>query len=191
MVTTIRQSNGTMTLSDLSSYNVSIRQPLEMSFRGYKLYTTPAPSSGAVLMGILKIMEGYPTSDSADVNLTTHRFDEAMRFSYGARLELGDPSFVPGVTQLEEALLSDKGAERVRNKILDNTTQPVEVYDPRSVYLPETHGTSHVVTADRDGMATSLTTTVNLLFGSLLMDPESGVILCVFDRLVYVPTRFA
>ena len=39
------------------------------------------------------------------------------------------------------------------------------------------HGTSHVVTADASGMAFSLTTTINLFFGSRLMDPETGIIL--------------
>ena len=39
------------------------------------------------------------------------------------------------------------------------------------------HGTSHVVTADASGMAISLTTTVNLLFGSQLVVPETGVIM--------------
>ena len=38
-------------------------------------------------------------------------------------------------------------------------------------------GTSQVVTADESGMAASLTTTVNLLFGSQLMVPETGVIM--------------
>lgn len=38
-------------------------------------------------------------------------------------------------------------------------------------------GTSHVVTADASGMAISLTTTINLLFGSQLMIPETGVIM--------------
>lgn len=39
------------------------------------------------------------------------------------------------------------------------------------------HGTSHIVTADSSGMATSLTTTVNLFFGSRIMVPETGVIM--------------
>lgn len=39
------------------------------------------------------------------------------------------------------------------------------------------HGTSHVVTADASGLAITLTTTVNLLFGSHLIDPATGIIL--------------
>jgi gamma-glutamyltranspeptidase/glutathione hydrolase len=183
MITTIRQSNGTMTLSDLADYKIAVREPLSMSFRGYKLYTTGAPASGAVLLGILKIMEQYPLNDFKDVNLTTHRFDEAMRFAYGARLELGDPDFVAGVKNLEKTLLSDDAARNIKKKINDKKTQPVNVYDPRMIYLPENHGTSHVVTADKNGMATSLTTTINLLFGARIKDPLSGVILYEFRTL--------
>ena len=42
---------------------------------------------------------------------------------------------------------------------------------------PQSHGTSHLVTADSSGMATSLTTTINLFFGSGIMVPETGVIM--------------
>lgn len=38
-------------------------------------------------------------------------------------------------------------------------------------------GTSHLVAADESGMAISLTTTINLLFGSQLIVPETGIIL--------------
>lgn len=35
---------------------------------------------------------------------------------------------------------------------------------------------SHISTIDKDGMAISMTTTVNLVFGSQLLDPETGII---------------
>jgi gamma-glutamyltranspeptidase/glutathione hydrolase len=38
-------------------------------------------------------------------------------------------------------------------------------------------GTSHIVAADHTGLAISLTTTINLLFGSQLMVPETGIIM--------------
>lgn len=43
----------------------------------------------------------------------------------------------------------------------------------RILRLPQSH--SSVV--DKNGMAVSLTTTVNLIFGSAVMDPVTGVIL--------------
>lgn len=38
-------------------------------------------------------------------------------------------------------------------------------------------GTSHVVAADHTGLAISLVTTINTLFGSQLMVPETGIIM--------------
>ena len=173
-IAALQVRNGTMTLDDLASYQVIVREAISTTYHGYKLYSSGSPSSGAVCLSILKTMEGYA---SPDVNLTLHRFDEAMRFAYGAHQSLGDPAYIDDISGLEEAMLDADAVERIRTRILDNTTQPVSHYDPKRVYTAESHGTSHIVTADADGMAVSSTTTINTLFGNLLMVPETGVIL--------------
>ncbi|KAF3349610.1 hypothetical protein VdG2_02456 [Verticillium dahliae VDG2] len=106
-----------------------------------------------------------------------HRYNEAMRFAYGARSLLGDPDFVGGLGPYEASLLDNATAAHTRARILDNETQPVGRYAPHALFVPDTHGTSHVVTADSAGRAVSLTSTVNLLFGALLVDPRTGVVL--------------
>lgn len=167
-----------MTLQDLQSYKVACRPALNTTYRGYRLFSTGVPASGAVSLNILKILEQYDPDDrDEDVNLRTHRFDEAMRFAYGARVLLGDPDFVEGMDVYEAALLDEATAKDIRNQIHDDTTLPVDSYDPHEVYSTEGFGTSHVVTADRSGLAGSLTSTVNLLFGALIVDPATGVIL--------------
>lgn len=83
----IQAQNGTMTLSDLRGYRVSIRKPISITYRNYPIYSCGAPSGGSVALSILKTIEGYaPTTSRA---LEVHRLDEAMRFSYAARLSLG------------------------------------------------------------------------------------------------------
>jgi gamma-glutamyltranspeptidase/glutathione hydrolase len=74
-------------------------------------------------------------------------------------------------------MLSSAAATEIRSKISDGTTQNVSWYDPGGLESLETPGTSHVVTADASGMSISLTSTVNLLFGSQVMVPETGVIM--------------
>ncbi|GKT86929.1 gamma-glutamyltranspeptidase [Colletotrichum tofieldiae] len=169
IIATVRATNGTLTLDDLASYKVVTRPSLSISYRGRRLVSVGSPASGAVCLNTLKIMEQFDPSESADTKLGVHRFDEALRFAYGARSLLGDPDF--------DTLIDEATAKDIRGRILDNQTQPVERYDPHGMYSSEGFGTSHIVTADKSGMATSLTTTVNLLFGAQIMDPLSGVIL--------------
>ncbi|KUI53213.1 Gamma-glutamyltranspeptidase 1 [Cytospora mali] len=177
IVKLVQSANGILTLSDMASYTALPKRPISISFRGFRLYSTGAPSSGSIMLSTLKTMEQYPQPDLADTNLTTHRFLEAMRFAYGARLELGDPAFVSDIEEFEEALLSLPKARDVRSRINDSSTLPVRDYDPGLLFPAESHGTSHIVAADASGMAISSTTTVNLLFGAQIMTPDSGVIL--------------
>ncbi|KAL0258401.1 hypothetical protein SLS55_007577 [Diplodia seriata] len=95
----------------------------------------------------------------------------------GARTELGDPDFVDGMYEYMDQMLSKNTTSLIRSRISDFHTQNVSAYDPDGIESLETPGTSHVVTADKSGMAISLTTTINLLFGSQLMVPETGVIM--------------
>lgn len=177
MVQYIQQTNGTMTLDDLGGYHVISRPVKSVRYRGIDLYTIGSPAGGAVCLNILKTMEQFSLADGADANLTAHRLAEAMRFGFGSRVKLGDPGFVDGIHDLEGRMLSDENARRTRCRISDKHTQPVRAYDPSSLYSSEGHGTSHISTADSSGMATSLTTTVNLLFGARIMDPTTGVVL--------------
>jgi len=175
-INALRAKNGTMTMSDLKNYTVAIRKPSSTTYRNnYKLTACSAPSGGEVALAILKIMEGYPLPSNK--NLTTHRLDEAMKFAYGMRSNLGDPLFLPGINKYQEEMISAATAAEVRSKIDDYKTFNVSYYDPEGFESLETPGTSHIVTADASGMSITLTTTVNLLFGSKLVVPETGVIM--------------
>ncbi|KAK4198481.1 gamma-glutamyltranspeptidase [Triangularia verruculosa] len=176
IIKTIQETNGTMTLEDLREYAVRLKQPLSIEYRDFKLFTTDAPSSGAVTLNILKVMEQFPPEDLADKNLTAHRLTEAMKFAYGARQELGDPDFIRGLTSFQKTMISEEKAQQVRKMILDNQTQALEVYNPRSVYAAESFGTSHLVASDGTGMTVTSTTTINLLFGARIMT-DTGIIL--------------
>lgn len=173
----LQAANGTMTLEDLANYTVAIRKPAQIDYRGFRLTATSAPSSGIVAMSTMKTIEGYDDIGWAStLNISTHRLDEAIKFAYGERTNLGDPSFVAGLQDYEDNMISVKTAEEVRSKITGRSHN-ISYYDPPGIESLNTPGTSHVVTADATGMAVSLTTTVNLLFGSQLIVPETGVIM--------------
>lgn len=174
----LHQTGGTMTMEDLKNYTAAIRAPAAISYRDYKIRSCSAPSSGTVAMSVMKIIEGYPTiGEEATLNISTHRFDEAIRFAYGQRSELGDPEFVEGMYEFQDEMLNATTAALIRSKISDFHTLNVSAYDPSGFESLETPGTSAVVVSDASGLSISLTTTVNLLFGSHVMVPETGVIM--------------
>lgn len=177
-VAALQAKNGTMTLQDLKNYTVALRKPAHINYRGYRLAACNAPSGGVVALSALNAVGGYDGfGDPAQVNLTTHRLDEAIRFAYGQRANLGDPSFVDGLAEYTEQMTSPETGAEIRSKISDVTTRDVSWYDPKGLASIETPGTSHMVAADASGMSVSLTTTINLLFGSHVMVPETGVIM--------------
>lgn len=91
---------------------------------------------------------------------------EATKFAYGQRATLGDPAFTSNVSSLEQTYITEDIASLARAKISDNQTHPSAYYTP-SGYIPtQEFGTSYLATVDGNGMAISLTTTVNLYWGS-------------------------
>ncbi|KAJ5724416.1 hypothetical protein N7493_006144, partial [Penicillium malachiteum] len=179
MIKAVQKANGTMILEDLANYKIAVRNVSQIDYRGYTVTGATSPSSGSVVLSMLKILETYPdffTSESS-LNLSTHRMDEAIRFGYGQRTELGDPDFVPGMVDYERDLLKQSTVDAIRKKISDTHTLDVSAYDPSGIESLDTPGTSHVVSADHSGLAISSISTINLLFGSHVMVPETGIIM--------------
>ena len=77
----------------------------------------------------------------------------------------------------QDEFLSDETVAEIRQKIDDDRTFPVEYYNPEGLESLDTPGTSQISVADSSGLAISLTSTINLLFGSQLMVPETGIIM--------------
>ncbi|KAJ5247133.1 Glutathione hydrolase proenzyme [Penicillium chermesinum] len=179
MINAIQKANGTMVVEDLTNYTVAIRNTSQITYRGQTVTSTTTPSSGSVALSILSILNTYDdffTSEQT-LNLSTHRFDEAIRFAYGQRTELGDPGFVPGMEKYERDMLKQSTVDEIRGKISDQHTLNVSAYDPSGLESLETPGTSHLAVADHTGLAVSSITTVNLLFGSQVLVPETGIIM--------------
>ncbi|OOQ84288.1 gamma-glutamyltransferase [Penicillium brasilianum] len=177
-VRAIQSKGGIMTIDDLADYRVLRRAPVMIDYRGYRLASCGSPAGGAVLLQIMNIVNGYADIGRLDsLNLSVHRLDEAMRFAFASRAYLGDPEFVEGMVDYEARMLNLSIAAEIRNRILDNSTQPISAYNPDGLESLITHGTSHLSVIDQSGMAVSLTSTINLNFGSLVMVPETGLIL--------------
>lgn len=173
----LQSKNGTMALSDLANYTVQVREPSTGSYRGFNIHTGTAPSSGAVVMSVMKIIEGYDMRTPSNINHSTHYLDEAMRFAYGQRTLLGDPAFESNLTAYQLGMYSDATAAEIRGMISETTTLNTSAYNPSNYEILTDHGTSAAVTADKTGLTIAITSTINTIFGSLIMVPETGVIM--------------
>ena len=97
---------------------------------------------------------------------------EATEFAYGQRATLGDPAFTANVSYLEQAYLEESVAAEVRDLISNTQTFPITYYDPSDYFPSRESGTSHMVIVDKAGFAVSLTTTINIIWGSRVSESD-------------------
>ncbi|CAI4660837.1 AKH_1a_G0037060.mRNA.1.CDS.1 [Saccharomyces cerevisiae] len=191
MIDTVAKYNGIMNLQDVSSYDVHVTKPLSMKIRkganfipdnDMTVLTSSGSSSGAALLAALRIMDNFQNQEGGDYEKeTTYHLLESMKWMASARSRLGDfkgealPKHIEEVLDPEWALKAVKSIKRNSQdgnfKTLENWT----LYDP-AYDINNPHGTAHFSIVDSHGNAVSLTTTINLLFGSLVHDPKTGVI---------------
>ncbi|KAF9777737.1 gamma-glutamyltranspeptidase [Thelephora terrestris] len=179
IVSTASSNGGIITLDDLENYSALTRTPVNITYRGNRIFSTVAPSSGAVVLSALKVFEAWPATAKVDdpaYDIVAHRLIEATRFGYGQRTWYGDPAYTANVSSLEREFLGAPEVEKVRTLINDSTTYPAPYYNPSNYIVLDDHGTSHLAAADQWGTVVSLTTTINLYWGSNLMTPD-GIIL--------------
>ena len=76
----VRSTGGIMTREDMEGYEVKVSRALQGTYRGKKIYTPHAPTSGPVLIHMLNLMEHYEDFvEEGRTVLNAHRFLEAMK----------------------------------------------------------------------------------------------------------------
>lgn len=176
LVRKIQETGGIMTHADLEDYAVKVERALLGTYRDKKVYTSKAPTSGPVLLHMLNLIERFDLAREGRTGLNVHRTVEAQKFGFAARTRIGDPAFALNNSILVAEMPTKEFADLIAVNLTDDRTHSVEYYNPEFDIVTD-HGTSHTSAIDNQGMAVSLTTTVNLVFGSLVLDPETGIIL--------------
>ena len=99
-----KEHGGIITLEDLKGYKTITRTPVNITYRGNRIFSTVAPSSGAVVLSALKVFEGFPATAKINdpaYDIEAHRLIQATRFGYGQRTNYGDPAYTANVSALE------------------------------------------------------------------------------------------
>jgi len=176
IVKEMERNGGLITLQDLKNYNVAERQPLEGSYKGYKVVSMPPSSSGGThLIQMLNMLEDFPIKEmgfgSAD---TIHILAEVMKRAYADRSKyLGDSDFY----KVPSSLISKQYAKALNKEIsLDQVTPSNEV-SPGNPYPYESPDTTHFSVMDSYGNAVSNTYTLNFSYGSGKMIPGTGMLI--------------
>jgi gamma-glutamyltranspeptidase / glutathione hydrolase len=175
IVAEMQRGGGMVTLEDLALYQAVEREPVRGSYRGYDVISMAPPSSGGVaLVEMLNILEGF---DLRAMGHNTapyiHHLAEAMRRAYRDRAQyVADPDFadVPVAR-----LTSREHAAELRRTIDPARATPSA---PTDIALPaESDQTTHYSVVDADGMAVSVTYTLEAAYGSKIVVPGAGFLL--------------
>ncbi|AAS50510.1 AAR144Wp [Eremothecium gossypii ATCC 10895] len=192
MVNKIQSAGGVLSESDFENYEVDVTRPLSLKIRSSWEYlpnndltvlTTSGSSSGAALLSALKILDQFPNKEDGDFQPEqAYQLIEAMKWMASARSRLGDfgggEELAPQVRDVLGDAWTDYAVNLIKAGYIDGHFGTlVDWHD----YLPEyelndPHGTAHISIVDHFNNAVSLTTTVNLLFGSLVHDPSTGIV---------------
>ncbi|QOW20375.1 gamma-glutamyltransferase [Lysobacter ciconiae] len=174
LLAAVAEEGGRWTAAELAGYRIREREPISFDYRGWKVVTAPPPSSGGVALAeMLQVLQPWNLSE-LDSAQRTHLIVEAMRRAYRDRtLYMGDPDFV----QMPIAMLTDPAyAAGLRATIHPDKATPSELLSGQPTPM-EDDETTHFSIIDTDGNIVSATQTVNLLYGSGMIAPGTGVLL--------------
>ena len=171
-------SPGLLSLSDLKNYTSIEREPVCVEYQAsdvYKVCSMGPPSSGGItVLQILKLLERYNLTEfPVDSAETIHRYTQAAKLAFADRNRyIADSDFVD--VPVSKMLASDYLEQR--SHLIDDKkdlgkAKPGRFNDNRiaSNVSIEQPNTSHLSIVDSFGNAISMTTSIEMGFGSNVM----------------------
>lgn len=179
IVSTVKSAQdnpGLLSEKDLSSYQAKERPPVCAPYHQYKVCGMGPPTSGGItILQILSLLEPFKLStySPTDVN-AVHLFSQASRLAYADRdIYIADSDFVnvPVTELLDSQYLKQRSS--LINVERDMKTAPAgNIPNSTAFSKGSTHAqpsTSHISIIDASGNAVSMTTSIEMAFGSTLM----------------------
>jgi len=177
LVKEMQNNSGIISHDDLLKYDAIWRDPVEKSYKEYKIISMPLPSSGGIaLIQLMRLVEQYPLKEWGwNTANTTQVMIEAERRVYADRAKwLGDTDFVkvPQNELMSYPYLEERWASFNVNK----ASKSSEI-NGGDVSFYESDQTTHFSVVDKNSMAVSLTTTLNGAYGSKVVVAGAGFLM--------------
>lgn len=174
-VAAAEENPGQLSAIDLARYTARERTPVCMPYFEYRVCGFPPPTSGGItLLQIIGLLQhtSLPTLPH-ESSAFAHLFTQASRLAYADRsLYLADPDFVevPVTALLDPTYLSQRAAliNPERDMGQAQAGQPTDLARAED-QSPELPSTSHFVIRDPYGNLLSMTSSIEMAFGSTLM----------------------
>lgn len=170
---------GRLSLKDMAKYTSKQREPVCVDYKGnngdFDICSMGAPSSGGLtVLQILKLLEPFKLEqhpiDSAE---TVHLYTQAARLAYADRDKyIADPDFVdvPSKAFLDETYLDQRRSLIFTSKDMGKA-KAGELNDKKFAYNHSIAqpNTTHISIVDQFGNGLSMTSSIEMGFGSTVM----------------------
>lgn len=170
----LETEGGLITAEDLRRYEVVVREPVSIPYRGHTILTNPLPSSGGTLIGFtLSLLDAVPLArlDTGALALALVTAFAATEQARGTvfNLRMREPGFA-------EAFLGREQLDRYRSSAALPFTGAAGGSGSTSTGgFGGAGSTTHVAVIDRDGLAVSLTSSCGS--GSGVVVEGTGIIM--------------
>ncbi|WP_088329051.1 gamma-glutamyltransferase [Lacimicrobium sp. SS2-24] len=179
IVATVQQASinpGRLSLKDMQAYEPVQREPLCALYRVYRICGMAPPSSGGVaIVQTLGMLERFNLADYPPNSLQAlHLFTQASRLAFADReAYVADGDF----TGLDMQPLLEKGYLQQRSRLIDahqdmGKASAGQPYTQSSLVAGQAYdlsNTTHIAIVDGKGNAVSMTSSIEMAFGSGLM----------------------
>ena len=170
-------SGGLITMEDMAAYKAKLREPIETSYRGYRVVTMPpAASGGLVLLQTLNILENFDLKELGHNSAkTVHLLSESMQRAYADRAAYhGDPDYyeVP-----VKQMLNRQYSRDLADQISETRTPDGQIFAGDLRKYDESPDTTHFSIIDSKGNAVSNTYTLGSSFGSGVTIEKGGFLM--------------